>query len=109
MILLGPAFETYTPETFWDYVKSLYDADFRKSKSARKGPPKILSASYTKTGALRIVVKRDPKAITHKELDELAKQVGIRVNDMFRHVKKRGITVTAKILDEKTIDEMIPW
>jgi len=110
-LLLGPAFDSYTAVSFYQYVESLRDENFKKKTSQRKSAAfKPVSISINKKGHLIIRCKRQPKQITKAEIIELAGQHKISQVTLWNAVKKRDIQIVQEIgLNLCLTQSELPW
>lgn len=84
------AFDEYAPEEYRGYVKSLY-----RKRSARRTPSVKLKkvkppfvAKLGKRGPL-ITVNRKPKWLSREEIDSIAKDLGLPLNEVWLCVLKK--------------------
>lgn len=89
--LIAPSpLNDFTPQSWHDYVTGMHKAP------AAKAPLKpAVTMTRTKTGKPSVKVRgRKPPYVMQSEFLMLCKEGGIRQNELFLHLKKRGIPVT---------------
>lgn len=94
--LLSPLpFLSYTPESFKEYIKSLY---LKRVPKVRRGTPKKkgYSARLNAKGTVIITTKRKPKWVTQSELSEISVKLERPENEIFLKLKEKEFAVYAK-------------
>lgn len=110
-LLSGKPLSEFLAAEFRAYVISLY-RKYVARKAAVKKPKLPWLASRNKKGTLSIRVRRDPKWLTHEELDSISVAHSIPANELFIRVQKSGIAV---VRDESTGAQLtqfaadMPW
>jgi len=114
--LLSPQpLESYSPENFREYVRSLYHkktARVKRGASAKVKKRPGVTARLNKKGTLVISTKRkDPKYLTQEELLEIETKTGRPANEVFLKTKQKGFTVmTHAEADEIRVSlGELPW
>ena len=108
-LLLAPKrFWDFEPGEYLEYVKSLFDYNFKKriSEIRKQKDFKVVVGYFTKRGALTIRVKRKPKKITKAELLELCETLKMTQEDMIDAINSRGIKIVETIENNLSIDSM---
>jgi hypothetical protein len=107
--LLSPkAFKDFAPDEFHSYVRSLNQPREVRSRTligTKKKVPLPYTIRITAKGSLVIRVNRKPKCLTRDEVDQIAREAKLPMNEIWLKVlnKKSGITVVREIT-EKTDD-----
>ncbi len=94
--LLSPkALEEYSPEAFKERIRGLFYKPIKGKGKAKKAPPKEVSWRLNAKGTLVIVIRRKPKWIAPREIDQIALESGKPQNEVWLKVKakKSGILV----------------
>lgn len=76
----------FTPAEYREYIQSLHKAPEVRVK-------KEVLFKWTKTGRPQITIRRKPKWLTEEEFRELCRMHGLRQNELFLHLKDRGVEV----------------
>lgn len=119
-LLSAKPFDEFSPSEYKQYVRDLYRkrAMKRKTPSVRikKARPPY-SARLSKKGNLTLRVNRSPKWLTREEVDQIAKDLSLPLNEVWVYVmKKRKETIRISTQEEedriagelKGLDEVLP-
>ena len=92
-LLSGRRLSAFTPESFKEYVKSLYLKRIPKKSTAKKKKLKDykVSMKVLKGGRLSVTTTRKPKYVTAEEYDKLA--LLYRENELFIALRHSGIHI----------------
>lgn len=88
-LLSGEAFETFTPESYLEYVRSLYVPPV----TTKVTPLADFSCGVNKKGTITIKVRRDPKWLTPDEVQIIATELGLTLQATWQLLPKRKISV----------------
>lgn len=109
LALLSPKpFANYGVEEFYEYIVRLRNTEFKKKASTAK-PYKIVSISKNKKGTYVIRCRRQPKAVTRKEVDDLSKEIGESYLTTWNLFVKRKIKVEEIIEDAEIKIKELPF
>lgn len=97
--LIGPRFDTYTPESFHAFVKSLIKTSPNASKE-------VLGISLTqKSGKVTIRINRSDKSLNRDEVTKLAEEYKLEELTLLKLLKKRKIGIFYGIDDQRHSDD----
>lgn len=102
-LLSGKALELFTPQEFKEHVKGLFWKPTKGKGKAKKAPPKEVSWRLNAKGNLVLTIRRKPKWISPREIDQIAEESKLPQNEVWLKVKakKSGILIQDTILIEK--------
>jgi len=106
LALLAQPFDTFTKETFYAYIISLRNEDFKK-KATTKRTYKVVSIGKNKKGTYIVRCRRRPKAVTRSEIDYLSKEIGESYLTTWNLFKDRNIAISETIIDDIQIEKAI--
>lgn len=101
--LLSPKpFSEFTPEEYHTYICSMYHKpEKQESKSVKVLPP--YEWKLTPKGALSVTVNRTDKSLTRAEIDQLAKESGRPLNEVWNYltIKRKVLVSDMKVSTKK--------
>lgn len=91
--LIGKSFDSYTPESFYDFAKGLVKTSGNKSKEAT-------GISITlKAGKTSLRMTRTDKTVTRTEVEKLASEYKLTELELLLMFKKRKVEITYELSD----------
>lgn len=113
--LLSPKhLNSFSPEEYKAYVRSLYDKPEKRRLGIRLKKKKPEFAwKKTPAGNISITINRRPKWLSREEIEQIVKESALPANEVWLHVlnPKKMIRVSTREEEErimKSIEE-IPW
>lgn len=106
--LLADAFESYSPESFKAHVRSLFvKRGAGGAKRGTKKKPKPYVVSRTKKGGFVLKVNRKPKWLSREEVDQIALENNIPLNEIWLRVLKKKVKEPIRISTQAEEDARI--
>lgn len=108
-LLSGKPLAEFTPAEFRSHVTHLFKKWEPKSRAPKKVKPPFL-LKKAKKGHFILKINRTPKYLTPKEIDALALEHKIPLNEMWLLVKKRDISIWSDVQAQQIIESgELPW
>ncbi len=101
--LLTKPFNTYSPEDFKLYVRSLFNKPAKKVRTIKlkKQKPPFSWKLSPKKRTLSLTVNREPKWLSEGEMALISAQSGAPLSAIFITMKKKGIKVSTETEEKK--------
>lgn len=109
--LLTKPLSSFTPEDFKLYVKGLKAEPPPKKIRLKKQKPPFVWKMTPKTKKLSLTVNRTPKWISAQEMEDISKDSGVPLNEVFVLLKKKEIALSSEEEQQRIKEQIeeIPW
>jgi predicted nuclease of restriction endonuclease-like RecB superfamily len=97
--MTSPDFYALTPDSFYSLIESYkalwIERTIRLKEKQKKVPKRDYNIRFNDKGTLILTVRnREPKYLTKKEINELAKEFSVPQNILWVHAHKKKILIT---------------